>query len=94
MKKKQIPKLKIRPYRAYGNEAEQTWFFLNYPDTPSYECRAYILRKYSADGSSWFGLKMAWDTHENGLPMMIEEIKLAKKAIVILRKSWKKYLQI
>ena len=84
--------LKIIPQRAFGYKAEQTWYFIQNIDNPHFIQRAVILRKYCANGSVWFGIRFQEITHENGLPMLIEEIKLAQKAIKILRKSWKKYL--
>lgn len=92
MTKKVKPQLRIRSKRAYGNEAEQSWYFLGYSEEyNSYEERWVIVRRFCRNGDVWWGVKHNTETHEKGIDGIAEEMKLAKQAIKILKEIGKNY---
>ena len=94
MKKTPLPKLKIEERRAFGSEAEQEWYFLDYPgEYQSYNGRWTIVRRYMANGDTWWGVRATFgDTHENGLKLIPAELKIATQALKEIKRNWKKYL--
>jgi len=94
-KKKPIPELEIKPFDARGYASEQSWYFLKYPAPfEGYKARWLIVRRYCANGDTWYGVRASFpDSHEKGLDLIPNEIKLAKEAISRIKKNWKKYLE-
>lgn len=90
-------KLKIRPMCAYGNQTEQTWYFIDGGRKDRNAWRRWVIvRRYLIDGGVWWGVRANWkDTHEHAiLDCLIErEMDLAADAIEILKKDWQKHLQ-